>query len=56
MRKRTSWLLLLCLAILLAATVYGGGGWMWRKLLEMHGIRPHAAPAGAAAAAGELDR
>jgi hypothetical protein len=53
MRKRTLWLILFCLAALLAIAVYGGGGWMWGKLLEMHGIRAHAAPAGAA---GELGR
>ena len=46
LRKRTSWLILICLLVLLVAAVWGGGGWAWNRLLALHGIRAHAtAPA-----------
>jgi hypothetical protein len=38
MSKRTSQLrLILIVVLVLAAAAWFGGGWLWQKLLEMHG-------------------
>jgi hypothetical protein len=42
MSERSSWrtwLILIVLAVLIAGAIYrGGGDWIWRRLLELHGM------------------
>jgi hypothetical protein len=44
MRKARS-LIVLVIVVLVVAAAWLGRGWLWRKLRELHGARPHHADA-----------
>jgi hypothetical protein len=38
MSKKWSYVLIAVVVLVLAALVWGGVGWLWHKVLELHGI------------------